>query len=82
MITNIQRWADWIETYPSLDFSHAISAPDGFLEGYRITADGFPVVQALLEPLGIVAACTAAVNIVMGKERNTDWAERNRIVKV
>lgn len=81
VITNIQHWADWIETYPSLDFSHSILAPDGFLEGYRITADGFPVVQALFEPLGVVAACTAIVNILLSRRRDADWAGQNRNTK-
>jgi hypothetical protein len=60
VVADENRWLDWIVLFDYDDASYTYSSPgDIFLEGYRSTVTGFPVVQALFEPLGIVLAAAA-----------------------
>jgi hypothetical protein len=56
VISDFKAWADWVALYPETISFVNIVPPDGFLAGYRVTSRGFPVVQAVIEPLGIVLA--------------------------
>jgi hypothetical protein len=48
--------------YTPIDgFPIRIMPAPGFSEGYRTTVNGFPIAQALLEPLGVVVACAMVV---------------------
>ncbi|KAF2746612.1 hypothetical protein M011DRAFT_74361 [Sporormia fimetaria CBS 119925] len=55
---------DW-ET--GFDFS---KWPQTFVEGYRFTPNGFPIVQAVLEPLGIVISIAAMVSWYKARHRD------------
>ncbi|KAL1853140.1 hypothetical protein VTK73DRAFT_9070 [Phialemonium thermophilum] len=62
VVSDVWRWADWIASYPDRDsVLDPIRPPDGFLEGYHIAADGVPVAQAVLGPLGILVSLVAVV---------------------
>jgi hypothetical protein len=53
VVTDYSRWEEWDEV-------NALNEPfDGFLNGYRETVNGFSVVQAVFEPLGLIVACAA-----------------------
>ena len=67
VITDIDAWYDFIAQYPrQASVFDAIVPPEGFLAGYRVTVDGFPVVWAVLWPLGVVAACAALTALHAG----------------
>lgn len=70
VVTNIRASVNWFDLYPTTVGISDIIIPDGFLEGYRVTVDGFLVMQVVLEPLGIVLAC-AAIVFLAGPEGNT-----------
>jgi len=58
----MSRWLEWVETYTLNSRTALYSNGDGsFLRGYHKTANGFPIIQALFEPLGIVIAASAIV---------------------
>ncbi|KAF2187522.1 hypothetical protein K469DRAFT_685985 [Zopfia rhizophila CBS 207.26] len=81
VVTDILRWFTWIDTYPTLGPTQRITALDGFLVGYRMTVDGFPVVQAVLEPLGIVLACVATLRVMWIRRSDMDRAMQNEAAK-
>jgi hypothetical protein len=49
MVIDTQQWERWA------------NSSDIFLEGYRTTADRFPIIQAVIEPLGLLLAFAAVV---------------------
>ncbi|KAF2871935.1 hypothetical protein BDV95DRAFT_570954 [Massariosphaeria phaeospora] len=59
IFNDFSRWVDWIDTYTYDENLIPITVGTGFVEGYRTTVNGFPIVEALLQPLGIVLACAA-----------------------
>ncbi|KAK4211622.1 hypothetical protein QBC37DRAFT_389539 [Rhypophila decipiens] len=81
VITEAGNWFDFIlsygETEPDYYGLTDYIPPEGFLTGYRTTVDGFPVVQAVLWPLGVVLACIAAVSLVRAEAKEQ---ARDRIV--
>jgi hypothetical protein len=52
---------DWARTFDFNDNLVIQGGGGGFLQGYRTTVDGFPIIQALFEPLGVVLACAGMV---------------------
>lgn len=68
VVNTLKQWQDWIETYPEgdlLDVFATYSPPKDFLKGYRLLVTGFPIVQAVIEQIGIVVACVLLVHIVV-----------------
>lgn len=65
VVTDTTAWANWARSYL---FAESVS-PDGFLEGYRTTVHGFPVVQAVLEPLGVVLTCAAVIFLMRAENK-------------
>src|SRR5687767_14254627 len=61
IVTDVDQWEKFIDSYPPNELPDPIVPPDSFLQGYRQTVDGFPVVQAVIEPLGVVFAAAALV---------------------
>lgn len=65
VITDSAQWFAFIFDYDQEEdpagFFPDYIPPDGFLPKYRVTADGFPVVQAVIQPLGVVVACASDV---------------------
>ena len=74
VIRSLTQWASFIATYESTDVLQPIVAPDGFLPAYRVAVDGFPVVRAVLEPLGIVLACACAVYVARAEAKRAKRA--------
>ena len=71
VVTDTAQWYAFIFGYDQEEDGFGFPdyiPPDGFLPKYRFTVDGYPVVQAVIQPLGIVVACAAAVY--------SGWAER------
>lgn len=71
VITDLGKWNAFIAQYSNLDFLKKIIIPEGFLKGYRTTVNGFPVVQAVLEFLGVIIACTAITYLLVLRRRET-----------
>lgn len=71
VITDQSKWIAFIAQYPNIDFLKKIIIPEGFLKGYRTTVNGFPVVQAVLEFLGVIIACTAITYLLVLRRRET-----------
>lgn len=65
----MDRWDAFVASYTSLNIVQSIIIPDGFLRGYRTTVNGFPVVQAVLEFLGVILACAAIVHLLRLRRR-------------
>ncbi|KAM7187790.1 hypothetical protein V8F20_010847 [Naviculisporaceae sp. PSN 640] len=67
-ITTVAEWFSFIWAYEESEPDYYgltdYIPPANFLPSYRATVNGFPVVQALLWPLGIAVACLAAVVLV------------------
>lgn len=62
IVADFRRWVTWIDEFTfDAEGVFILSGAEGFLEGYRTTVQGFPIIQALFEPLGIVLACAAMV---------------------
>ncbi|KAF2004459.1 hypothetical protein P154DRAFT_519329, partial [Amniculicola lignicola CBS 123094] len=78
VVSNTDKWVEWIvEYFPNYDPLNwtpdvVPQIPEKFLEGYRLTANGFPIAQALLEPLGIVLAAAAVVYVAVVRERRAN----------
>lgn len=53
-------WLDWDSTF-DYDAGRIVGGGGGFLEGYRTVVDGFHVVQATIEPFGVLLASGAMV---------------------
>ncbi|KAF2105923.1 hypothetical protein BDV96DRAFT_655197 [Lophiotrema nucula] len=63
-VTTPEQWMDWINSKDVEEDQFGFENYSGgnlFLRGWRMTVDGFPIAQALLEPLGIVIACAGMV---------------------
>jgi hypothetical protein len=45
---------------------------DGYLDGYRTPVNGFPVVQALIEPLGTLVACIALAYLLLARKKSEE----------
>lgn len=58
VVTSEREWRLWLETGANED-AEVGQLMTGFLPGYRKTINGFPVVQAVILPLGVVIACVA-----------------------
>ena len=66
VMTTVAEWSRFLAEYPGVsDGSWNIVAPLGFLPSYRMTVDGFAVVQAVFEPLGPVLACAVVVKLLL-----------------
>jgi len=64
VVTDPAQWFAFIFEYEREEDGFGIPdylPPDGFLPKYRVAVDGFLLVQAIIQPLGIVVACAAAV---------------------
>ena len=62
VVTDFEPWGRFFLSYPeTTSVRDEIVPPDGFLQGYRITADGFPIAQAVIEPFGVVLAIAGVV---------------------
>lgn len=61
IVSDFTRWLVWADTFEFDDNMIIQGGGGGFLEGYRTTVTGFPVVQAVFEPLGVVLACLGMV---------------------
>jgi hypothetical protein len=46
---------------------------EGFLNDYRITVNGFPVVQAVILPLGLIVSCIAMTLCAGLTEKNIEY---------
>lgn len=78
VINSFLAWTKFIDAYPKrATVFQSIVPPDGFLEGYRITANGFPVAKAVLVPFGIVVACAALSWLHHGRSKKNYAAEQN-----
>ncbi len=71
VITSGRQWRQWSDENEDTPSGEVLA---GFLNDYRTTVNGFPVIQAVILPLGLIIACIAMVMYVgnQGKE-----AERN-----
>lgn len=70
VISSVKAWSDFIASYPRRpSVLTPIVPPAGFLEGYRVTGNGFPVVKAVLIPFGIVVACVACTWLNKGRHK-------------
>lgn len=59
------KWKAWMSAFRSSNNVYGLDegeyAPSSFISGYRATVEGFPVIQAFLEPMGIILACASLV---------------------
>lgn len=54
VVTNDSRWLEWFDEV--VGNFYTVPRPDTWLHGYRVTARGFPVVEAVVEAAGKVLA--------------------------
>jgi hypothetical protein len=74
VINDLFAWSRFFSRYLEQErVFDSIIPPSGFLAGYRITITGFPVVQAILVPLGIVMAAASVAYLALqeAKEATT-----------
>lgn len=65
VVSDFSRFINWSDTFTYektvYGFDSIVGGGDGFVEGWRVAVDGFPIIQAVFEPLGIVLACVGVV---------------------
>ncbi|KAL2203575.1 hypothetical protein CC79DRAFT_1371626 [Sarocladium strictum] len=82
IITNLQLWDDWLAYFPDTDEAEdMVRMPSYWLDGYRTTVDGYPVLQVVFEQIGPVVACLFIVLSMAAERRSRRTVQQFKVAR-